>query len=328
MRKAGWTEKLASCFEAQQAATSFSGVVMIQTPGGDIFRRAAGFADSRRGTPMRLDTRFRVASVTKVITRAAIALLVDQKRIRLDAPVGTYVRGLPAEIAAVTIDQLLTHRSGVAALSHVEGEEFDALMRTRTATEVLPLIVKRPLEFRPGERRVYSNGGFDLLGAVIEAVTGKTYAQHVEEAVFRPLGMRSSSMIPRKRLAVHRTNWESEGPPRPQRFADRVARPSGGSIHSAGDLLKLGRALMGGSFLSPALKPRILEMMYGGVAQIGARAGENAGFMALESGWTIIVLSNFDPPAGELMTMLFWEAIKGRPCTPKPVPSTSGTSGQ
>jgi CubicO group peptidase (beta-lactamase class C family) len=329
MRNPQMIEQLAACFDAQRAAASFNGVVLVRTPEGDVFRRAVGYSDAEGRVPMTADTRFRVASVTKVITRTAIARLADEGRISLDAPIGTYVPGLPDPMAKVTVDQLIHHSSGIVNLTYLEdgNPDFEVLMNARRATDILPLLVRHPLEFAPGKRRVYSNGGFDMLGVVVEAVTGKTYAAHVEEAIFRPLGMRDSSFVPEGRMAVPMTTWDMKDATRPQPapYFDRVGRPSGSSIHTADDLLKLGQALMGDTFLSRPVKERTLEMDYGGVGQFGGTAGTSTAFMTFGTGLNLIVLANYDPPVGELMSMALWGVTKGEPCKPKaPPPALAG----
>jgi CubicO group peptidase (beta-lactamase class C family) len=329
MRNPQMIEHLAACFDAQRAVAPFNGVVLVRTPEGDEFRRAVGYSDAAGRVPMTGDARFRVASVTKVITRAAIARLADEGRISLDAAIGTYVPGLPEPMAKVTVDQLIHHSSGIVNLTHLEDgdPDFDALMNAKRATDILPVLVKHPLEFAPGTKRVYSNGGFDMLGVVVEAVTGKTYAAHVEEAIFRPLGMHASSFVPEGRMAVPMTTWDMKDAARPQPAPhfDRVGRPSGSSIHTADDLLKLGRALMGDRFLSRSVKERTLEMDYGGVGQLGGTAGTSTAFMAFETGLNLIVLANYDPPMGELMAMALWGVTKGEPCRPKaPPPEPAG----
>jgi CubicO group peptidase (beta-lactamase class C family) len=293
------------CFEAQAARLGFSGVVLVER-GDDQFFGARGFADAQGGVPMVRETRFRLASVTKVITRAAVGRLVEQGRIALDSPIGTYLAGLPADMAAVTVEQLLRHRGGVVELRQMEPDDPDylRLMTARRASDVLPVLVKHPLRFRPGEREEYSNGGFMLLGIVIESVTGRDYGAYVEEAVFGPLRMTSSSLRADSRTAVAMTTVDipDRTRPVPAPHSGRTGLPSGDSVSTADDLLRLGRALNGDRFLPSAVKARLFppELPFATIFQDGATSGVESVFLTHEESRTVFVLlGNRDLSAAE-----------------------------
>jgi D-alanyl-D-alanine carboxypeptidase len=109
-------DALAACYERQAQIAPFSGVVLAER-GRDSFARTAGqFGPGARGAAMKRDARFRLASVQKVLTKVAIGQLVDDGKLKLDAPLGTYLPGLAPEFAAITLDQLLQHRSGVSGM--------------------------------------------------------------------------------------------------------------------------------------------------------------------------------------------------------------------
>lgn len=305
MAESDFSLKMRACFEAQAERLAFSGVVEIRR-GRESFFGARGFADAQGQVPMRPETRFRLASVTKVVTRAAIGRLVEDGRIALDAPVGRYVSGLPAEMAGVTVDQLLRHRGGIVPLRQMAPDDPDylRLVNARRAADLLPVLAKHPLRFRPGEREEYSNGGFMLLGIVIEAVTGTDYGAHIEEAVFRPLRMGSSSLRADSRTAVPMTTVDmpDKSRPVPAPHPGRVGLPSGDSVSTAGDLVRLGRALIGDRFISPALRARIFppELPFATIFQDGATSGVETVFLAdSETGTVFVLLGNRDLSAGE-----------------------------
>jgi D-alanyl-D-alanine carboxypeptidase len=300
-----FSRKLGACFEAQAARLAFSGVVLVERGGSEFFA-ALGFADAHGRVPMRRGTRFRLASVTKIITRAAIGRLVEEGRITLESPVGDFVAGLPAEMAEVTVEQLLRHRAGIVPLRQMEPDDPDylRLMGARRATDALPVLVKNPLRFRPGEREEYSNGGFILLGVLIEAVTGKDYGAYVEEAVFRPLRMTSSSLRADRRTAVPMTivDMPDKTRPVPAPHSDRTGLPSGDSVSSADDLARLGRALIGDRFLSPAVRARVFprELPFATIFQDGATSGVETVFIAdADSRTVFVLLGNRDLSAAE-----------------------------
>jgi CubicO group peptidase (beta-lactamase class C family) len=315
---------LARCFDQQAGLVPFSGVLVLDR-GGTGFLRTAGTTDPEEQLPVTRTTPFRLASVQKVLTRIAIGKLVDQGRVAFDAPVGRYLQGLPAELAAVTVDQLLHHRSGVASFTRMPPDMLDKLASASTARELLPLITAEPLEFRPGEREGYSNGGYWLLGAVIEAVTGKAYGEYLAESIYRPLGMAASGLVSGPETAVRKTRMLPGQPPLPTARAVRPPReplgtPSGDGVSTADDMLKLGRALLSDTFLQPSTKARLFPRRAGEpwrIGQSGGNIGTNTDFAVFpESNLISVVLSNYDPPAGEAMGRVMRQAALGMGCSP------------
>ncbi len=170
------------------------GVVLVGRHGKVAFRRAYGHRALEPSVePMTTDTAFDLASLTKgVATAAAVMTLVEQGRIALDDPVVRYLPEFGAgggEGERVTVEQLLTHRSGLVAddpMSLYEGtpaEIYARKHRTRLATP-------------PGLRFVYSDAGYEVLGELVRAVTGETLDLYARRAVFEPLGMRETEFRP------------------------------------------------------------------------------------------------------------------------------------
>lgn len=303
------TAEIGRCFEAQSARVPFAGVAIV-TRGDESFERAVGSLDAEGRVPMRADARFRTASVGKVLTRVAIGRLVQSGRVSLDAPVRSLLPELPESYGAVTVDMLLRHRSGVPSLTRIGPDIGRRLSSAQTARELVPLVASSPLEFEPGTREAYSNGGFLLLGAVIEAASGSSYEAFLESEIFGPLGMRSTGLTADAETAVPLTRMPPmPGPPL------ETARPVGGgagmrgtaagdAVSTAADLVRLGRALIGDELLSPEVKQRVFPRRADpwSIAQNGGSFGVNADFAVFpESGWIVAVLTNRDPPAGEIM---------------------------
>ena len=313
---------VAACFAAQAARVPFDGLVYAARGGEEYFQTAGtidGSAAPRRDTP------YSLASVGKVFTQVAIGQLVDQGRVTLDAPIGTYLQGLPPEIAAVTVAQLLQHRSGVRGNIMFTPESAAAMRRARTARELLPMVVSQPLAFPPGSRTEYSNGGYFLLGAIVEAVSGLDYPDYLEQRIFRPLGMTGSRAAADARTAPSMSRMRGPGGPPLERPAAMPAaaiipgNPAGDSVSTADDLARLARALLGERLLSAATKARLFARPAGGwrAGQAGGRPGANTYLMVYpESGSLLVVLSNYDPPGAELMGMVLGRLLAGQPCTP------------
>jgi CubicO group peptidase (beta-lactamase class C family) len=291
---------LGACFEAQARAAPFSGVVLA-TQGDSRFYRTAGNVSG--ATPPTADTPYRLASVGKLFTQVAIGQLIDQRKVDLQAPVGTYVAGLPPEIAAVTIDQLLHHRSGVARNVMFDPASLDVMLQARSARDLLPLVVSQPPAFPPGSKTEYSNGGYFLLGVVIEQVSGLSYEAYLREKIFGPLGMTRSAVAAGPGTAA-RLSRMSETPAPFIGLPDVPGTPAGGSVSTAADMARLARALMGDEMLSQAARQALYppKSDVWRIGQGGGAPGENTWFMVYPvAGAAVVVLTNQDPPGGELL---------------------------
>jgi CubicO group peptidase (beta-lactamase class C family) len=317
------SSRLETCFDQQAAKVPFSGIV-IASDGRARFERAAGFVDAVGTQAPTASVPFRLASVQKVLTAVAIGQLVDAGKINLDAPVGRYLTGLPAELGAVTMDQLLHHQSGVASFTMLDPELVQTLSAAKSARDLVPLVAARPLDFPPGTRTEYSNGGYFLLGAVIEAVSGQSYGNFLQSRIFKPLGMTHSSLASDSAAAVRYTRRSQAGPaetprPMPAGMLDLPASSAGDGLSSASDMLALGGALVGDRLLKKATKERIFPHKANPwrIGQSGGAPGTNTDFAVYpETGWVVVTLANYDPPAGELMGEVMRKVVTGGPCAP------------
>ena len=199
------TALLRQCIANKLARESFSGVVSVEERGQQPIVLPHGVQAGSNSAPITSRTRFNLGSSSKMFTAIAVGQLVDAHRIGWDDPIGKYVVGLTAEAAAVTIRQLLTHSSGLG--DFFRPENMQAMLRARTASDILPLIAADKPSFAPGSRFAYSNSGFALLGILIERVSGLTYGDYLQRHIFRPAGMSDSGLDPKplRSLAVGMT---------------------------------------------------------------------------------------------------------------------------
>ena len=178
-----------SFLDRRIAADAFSGVVLVANRGATVYQRAAGVADREAGSPITVDTRLELASVTKLFTRIAILQLAQTGKLSLDDTVGKFLPKYPNPVVRhnVTVDMLLRHRSGVGSFWN---ERFMARPAdVRSVNDYLELFQDDSLLFEPGTSEAYSNGGYVLLGAIIERVSGQSYHDYLQNHVFRPAGM-------------------------------------------------------------------------------------------------------------------------------------------
>lgn len=172
----------------------FSGAVLVSAHRRVLLREGYGSADLEQGAANGPETIFRIGSITKPITAAAVLVLVDRGRLSLDDGVCSFVADCPGEWAEVTVRHLLTHTSGIPDLfTSVDdapvGETRDAIDRTIAAAREPDRPAARLLARRPGQEYSYSNFGYMLLGYIIEVVSGRPWEDFLRETVFQPAGM-------------------------------------------------------------------------------------------------------------------------------------------
>lgn len=137
-----------------------------------VYSRGYGLANVELKVPVGPDTVFQIQSITKTFTAAAVMMLVEEGKVGLDDPVGKYLDGTPDSWMPVTIRQLLSHTSGIKDFIN---EPTASLRLDVSEQEVLEATAPRPLNFKPGDKYLYSNTGYHLLAMVIRKVTGKSY---------------------------------------------------------------------------------------------------------------------------------------------------------
>lgn len=319
------------------AEDKFSGAVLIAKDGKVLWQKAYGLANRETKTPNTLDTRFRLGSMNKMFTSVAIAQLVQQGKLKYSDTLAHVLPDYPnKEVAAkITVNQLLTHTSG---LGDFFGPEFsDKKDSLHDLKDYLPLFAKNPLKFEPGKGWAYSNAGFLVLGLIVEKVSGQSYYDYVQKHIYDLAGMKNSgSPTPTEKvsnLAIGYTRHgddDSEDDPNAPLKPNTAGLPwrgssAGGGDSTLGDLLRFAQALQGNKLLSAELTREITtgkvhppmfppdgkyaygfgEFMVGGhrvIGHNGGAPGMNAQLdMHWDNGYTVVVLTNMDPPAATKM---------------------------
>ncbi len=168
----------------------FDGAVLLATNGKVVFKNGYGVANRDRGIPNTTDTKFSIASLGKAITAHLVLTLVEEGRVSLESPIATYLPALNKRIAdKVTVHHLLTHSSG---LSWWASDDTGYETRSYSLEELVKRAEGLNLHFEPGSHTRYSNSGYNLLAAIIERVTGKTFEDAMRERIFKPAGMRDT----------------------------------------------------------------------------------------------------------------------------------------
>jgi len=168
------------------------GAAIIITKGGkEIYAKGFGMANLELEVPMKSEMIFRLGSITKQFTAVSILLLEERGKLDITDDIRKYLPDYPTHKKVITIENLLTHTSGIPSFTSFPNSH--EIEQTKlTTSEILDLFKDKPLEFEPGERYSYSNSGYDVLGAIIESVSGITYEEFVETEIFGKLGMHNS----------------------------------------------------------------------------------------------------------------------------------------
>jgi D-alanyl-D-alanine carboxypeptidase len=213
-----------------------------------------GLANVEDSVPATPATVYRIGSITKQFTAAAILRLVEQGRIGLDVPLSTYLPGFPAPGRRLTVRQLLTHTSGLP--NYTDLPDFPTKMRSDlTDDELLALVDRRPLDFPAGSQWRYSNSGFYLLGVLLQHLTGESYAATIDRTIAKPLGLTDTRYCGVEPIIPHRASGYSVDDDtlvNASFLSMRLPGAAGALCSTAGDLLRWQRDLAEGRVVTPA----------------------------------------------------------------------------
>lgn len=241
-------------------------VTLVSRRGQIVHWEAVGWQNIEAKKPMKRDTIFQIASMTKPITALGIMMLAEEGKLSVHDPVEQHLPEFRGQMLVksrsedqvhlikpsrpITLRDLLTHTSGLAGLP--AGMEGLYRRRDRTLAEAVTAFSQRPLNSEPGSRWAYCNTGMDTLGRIIEAVSGESYERFLEKRLFRPLGMKDTFFYPTKnhlpRIAslyklekgalTRSDNFLGDG------IGGKYPLPAGGLYSTAGDLARLHQMML------------------------------------------------------------------------------------
>lgn len=227
------------------------GTILISRNGEQIVNRGYGLADAAVKVPNAPNTKFRIGSITKQFTAAAILLLQEKGKLSVNDPACTYLADCPEIWKPVTIHQLLSHTSGIAnftALPEFRAKKTEDLK----PYDVLAMVKSLPLRSTPGEKFEYSNTNYTILGLVIEKTAGRSYDAFLKEHIFVPLKLTDTGYdFGKERLPVSALGYSKRGDEVVPASAISMQVPyAAGALYSTvGDLYKWQEALLGGKLL-------------------------------------------------------------------------------
>lgn len=313
-----------------QKDEEFSGTVIMAKDGEPIVSKSIGNANKDFTIPNQTDTKFNIASVGKLFTSIAILQLAEKGLLSLDDPISDYVPSdwLDTTISKkIQIKHLLTHTSGLGDYFKKAYKQWDVPV-FREINDYKSLIADDVLLFEPGSKFSYSNTGFILLGVIIENVTNDSYFDYLKENIFEPTGMYNTDGYDKDYAVINRATgytkvYENNLIRWNNHQFTRIVRgsPSGGIYSTAEDLLLFANAIDSNKLLPSDYDDFLMEgkpelnvsfhsyaffISTGAAGRIASHKGDGRGtnchfIMYLDSGYTIIILSNYSAPSANIV---------------------------
>ena len=239
--------KMDEYIQASSKARGFMGAALVARGGKVLLDKGYGSASIELNVPNTPANKFRLGSITKQFTAAAVMQLQEKGKLNVTDQACKYIDNCPEAWKPVTIHQLLSHTSGIPSYTDTPAFATPKVMRIPLSPmEVVMLTKDKPLVFQPGGKFAYDNTGYILLGIIIEKVTGQSYADYLQEHIFGPLGMKDSgydqtrTILPGRAAGYDRTGNLF----RNADYIDMSLPYAAGSLYSTtGDLYRWDRAL-------------------------------------------------------------------------------------
>jgi len=230
--------------------------VAVVKNGRTVLAKGYGFADLENDVPATAETVYRIGSITKQFTSAAIMRLAEQGKLSLDDTLQKFLPDFPSQGNRVTVRHLLSHTSGIKSYTSL-GPKWARVVRLDLAPDsVVALFANEPFDFRPGDEWRYDNSGYFLLGMIIEKLSGKPYGQYLQDEFFTPLGLKSTIYCDQAPLIRHRAQGYA---PRPgggfinaEPLSMTQPYAAGSLCSTVNDLAAWTLALSSGKVVSPA----------------------------------------------------------------------------
>ena len=302
---------------------AYRGAVLVRNDNGTLFEEVKGFADEANERLNRLDTRFQVASGSKGFVAVGILKLIEEGKLTFHSRLSDLVDFDLEQIdPEVTVEQLLTHTSGVPDyFDESIMDDYDELWvdypcyKIRKSEDLLPLFIHKPMMYPRGKKFQYNNTGFVLLGIIIEKVTGMLFDQYLKQVLFDPAGMDGTGYFESDRLPGNCANAymrdRRTGGMCTNIFAvDAKGTGAGGAFTSVIDMDKFWRALYSGKIISPEMLRKATTVHAGeGDAHYGLGFWLNDrgnGFIPSLEGCDpgVCFMSEFDPHSGTTATVI------------------------
>jgi D-alanyl-D-alanine carboxypeptidase len=246
-------DSLARAFIAQNGAPGIS--VEVVRGRDTLVRAGFGMADLENDVPASAATLYRIGSITKQFTSAAVMRLVEQGRVALSDSIARYVPGLPDAWRGVTVRELLNHTSGIPSYTDIGERWVRRWGEDMPPDSLVAMTANDSLWFPPGTRWRYDNTGYVVLGMLLDHVTGVPYPTYVEKDLLRPLGLDHTYYCDTRRVLPNRARgyaWDADGWHNARYLSMTQPYSAGALCSTVGDLARWNRLLATGRVVSAA----------------------------------------------------------------------------
>jgi D-alanyl-D-alanine carboxypeptidase len=247
--------KLDQFFDRLAEKNKAMGILAIAKDGNVVYTRAIGYSqiNGTEKKPLTAANRFRIGSITKMFTAAMILQLVEEGKLKLTDTLYKFFPQVP-NARKITIVQILWHRSGIPNVRRDQNAQGNVNMIPVTKDEMLALIVKTTPDFEPDTKHSYSNSGYQLLGLILEKVTGKPYGEVLRERITSKIGLANTylatgSIDVSKNEALTYMNFGDGWKPVPETHPS-ILFSAGAIVSTPNDLAKFIQALFDGKIVS------------------------------------------------------------------------------
>jgi len=248
---------------ARQVETFLAGVYSDEEPGAAViavregevvFRGAFGVANLELGVPLEPEMVFRLGSITKQFTAAAILLLEEDGKLAVTDSINDYLPDYPTNGHTITIEHLLSHTSGIFSYTSIPGYMETTVRHDMSVEELIEQFKDQPMQFSPGERWSNSNSGYILLGAIIEKASGMSYPEFLEKRLFEPLDLQQTYYGGPQIVPNRVTGYDEGADGLRNAYPLSMTQPyaAGSLLSTVDDLARWSAALFGGRLLNPA----------------------------------------------------------------------------
>ncbi len=227
--------------------------IAVVSRGVIVWSEGFGLADVEQDVAVSPQTKFRVGSVSKMLTVGAVARLVESGQLDLDAPVQRYVPAFPAKPWPITTRQLTGHLAGIRHYGPNDNRFLDGAPHFESVTKSLTIFQDDPLNAEPGTAYAYSSYGWNLVAAVVEGASKEEFLRYMQNAVFDPLELRNTTADQNAAITSHRTRFyvrDAGGALRNAPYVDNSYKWAGGGfLSTADDLARYASAYLRPGFL-------------------------------------------------------------------------------
>lgn len=249
--------------DAEKAKFKIPGYVAgVYYRGEILWTHATGIADLKTNRPVRRDTPFRLASISKPLTAVALLQMVEMRKLALNDEIHKHCPAFPAKPYSITLAQILSHLGGIRHYNDKDPADANNTIRFPNVIEALKKFSADPLEHEPGSKYLYSTYGYGLIGCAIENVSGIPYERWMEDKLFATVGMCNTAPDNNRGISLRRAQGyrkSSDGEVEDCAVSDNTAKiPGGGYVSTVDDLLKFSE----GIYRQQLIKSELVDLMW------------------------------------------------------------------